>query len=33
MSVAAQRLMDSITYEDLYRRWEHGHWSAYEIDF
>jgi hypothetical protein len=33
MSVAAQRLMDNITYEDLYRRWEHGNWSAYDIDF
>jgi hypothetical protein len=33
MSVAAQRLMDNITYEDLYRRWEHGSWSAYDIDF
>jgi hypothetical protein len=33
MSVAAQRLMDNITYEDLYQRWEHGNWSAYDIDF
>jgi len=33
MSVASQSLMDSITYEDLYRRWEHGNWSAYDIDF
>jgi hypothetical protein len=33
MSVAAQSLMDNVTYEDLYRRWEHGNWSAYDIDF
>jgi hypothetical protein len=33
MSVASQSLMDNITYEDLYRRWEQGNWSAYEIDF
>jgi len=33
MSVAAQSLMDNITYEDLYKRWEHGNWSAYDIDF
>jgi hypothetical protein len=33
MSVAAQSLMDSVTYEDLYHRWEKGNWSAYDIDF
>ena len=33
MSVASQRLMDNITYEDLYHRWEQGNWSAYDIDF
>ncbi len=33
MSVAAQKLMENITYEDLYRRWEGGNWSAYDIDF
>src|SRR4051794_12208231 len=33
MSVAGQSLMDNITYEDLYKRWEHGNWSAYDIDF
>jgi hypothetical protein len=33
MSVASQNLMDNVTYEDLYRRWEHGNWSAYDIDF
>jgi hypothetical protein len=32
MSVASQSLMDNITYEDLYRRWEQGNWSAYDID-
>src|SRR5918996_4631115 len=25
--------LDQITYEDLYRRWEKGNWSAMEIDF
>jgi hypothetical protein len=33
MSVASQRLMENVTYEDLYRRWEQGNWSAYDIDF
>jgi hypothetical protein len=33
MSVASQSLMDNVTYEDLYRRWEQGNWSAYDIDF
>jgi len=26
MSVASQRLMDNISYEDLYKRWEQGNW-------
>jgi hypothetical protein len=33
MSVASQSLTQNVTYEDLYRRWEQGNWSAYEIDF
>ncbi len=33
MSVASQSLMDNITYEDLFARWEQGNWSAMEIDF
>ncbi len=34
MSVAAQAsATGDITYEDLYRRWEHGNWSAYDLDF
>jgi putative sterol carrier protein len=33
MSVASQSLVDSVTYEDLYKRWEQGNWSAYDIDF
>ena len=33
MSVASQSLMDNVTYQDLYRRWEGGNWSAYDIDF
>jgi len=33
MSVASQSLAEDVTYEDLYRRWEQGHWSAYAIDF
>jgi len=32
MSVASQSLMDNVTYEDLYQRWEHGNWSAYDLD-
>jgi putative sterol carrier protein len=32
MSVASQSLMSNITYEDLYKRWEGGNWSAYDID-
>ena len=32
MSVASQRLMENVTYEDLYKRWEQGNWSAYDID-
>ncbi len=34
MSVAEKAAATAdITYEDLYRRWEQGNWSAYEIDF
>ncbi len=33
MSVAEQNLMDRITYEDLYQRWERNNWSATDIDF
>jgi len=33
MSVASQSLMANVTYEDLYKRWEGGNWSAYDIDF
>ena len=33
MSVAAQSLMANVSYVDLYQRWEHGNWSAYDIDF
>jgi hypothetical protein len=33
MSVAAQSLLSDVTYVDLYRRWEQGNWSAYDIDF
>jgi hypothetical protein len=33
MSVASQSLTEGISYEDLYRRWEQGNWSAYELDF
>ena len=28
-----QSPVDQISYEDLYRRWEHGNWKATEIDF
>jgi 1,2-phenylacetyl-CoA epoxidase catalytic subunit len=36
MSVAQQdgvRAGAGISYEDLYRRWEHSNWSAYDLDF
>jgi hypothetical protein len=36
MSVAQAdgvRAAQQITYDDLYRRWEQGNWSAYDIDF
>ena len=33
MSVAAQSSTGNISYEDLYRRWEQGNWSAYDLDF
>jgi hypothetical protein len=34
MSVAAQSAATgTITYDDLYRRWEQGNWSAYDLDF
>jgi hypothetical protein len=32
MSVASQSLMDNVTYEDLYKRWEQANRSAYDID-
>jgi hypothetical protein len=34
MSVVSQAASTGdISYEDLYRRWEQGNWSAYELDF
>jgi hypothetical protein len=30
---AGTRAADAISYEDLYARWEHGNWSATELDF
>jgi ribonucleotide reductase beta subunit family protein with ferritin-like domain len=33
MSVAQQSIAERITYDDLYRRWEHGNWKATELDF
>jgi 1,2-phenylacetyl-CoA epoxidase catalytic subunit len=34
MSVAAKTgATGDISYEDLYQRWEHGNWSAYDLDF
>ena len=33
MPVAQRSPTDSITYEDLYRRWEEGHWQAMALDF
>ena len=28
-----RQALDSVSYEDLYRRWEKGNWSAWELDF
>jgi hypothetical protein len=33
LSTDAHLPTDSITYEDLYARWERGNWSAMELDF
>jgi len=33
MATATQSPLDRISYADLYRRWEQGHWRATEIDF
>ncbi|MGI8623578.1 MAG: ribonucleotide-diphosphate reductase subunit beta [Solirubrobacteraceae bacterium] len=33
MATATQSPLDSVSYSDLYRRWEHGQWRATEIDF
>jgi putative sterol carrier protein/1,2-phenylacetyl-CoA epoxidase catalytic subunit len=30
---ASRQAIDSVSYEDLYRRWEKGNWSAYDLDF
>jgi Ribonucleotide reductase, small chain/SCP-2 sterol transfer family len=32
MAIGADPL-ESVSYEDLYRRWEQGNWRAYELDF
>ncbi|CAN5574418.1 hypothetical protein BH20ACT19_BH20ACT19_10590 [soil metagenome] len=32
-AVAVQNPLDRISYGDLYRRWEQGHWRATDIDF
>jgi len=33
MATATQSPLDRVSYGDLYRRWEQGHWQATEIDF
>ena len=33
MAAVEQSSTEAISYEDLYRRWEHGNWSAYDLDF
>jgi Ribonucleotide reductase, small chain/SCP-2 sterol transfer family len=33
VAVVEQSSTDAISYEDLYRRWEKGNWSAYDLDF
>ena len=30
---APRQAIDSVSYEDLYRRWEKGNWSAWDLDF
>jgi ribonucleotide reductase beta subunit family protein with ferritin-like domain len=30
---SARQGMESISYTDLYKRWEQGNWSAYDLDF
>ncbi|HEX8647176.1 MAG TPA: ribonucleotide-diphosphate reductase subunit beta [Thermoleophilaceae bacterium] len=30
---APRQAIDHVSYEDLYRRWEKGNWSAWDIDF
>jgi hypothetical protein len=32
-TLPTQNPLDNISYEDLYRRWEKGNWSAMDIDF
>src|SRR5215208_5932607 len=33
MSAPVASVTDAISYDDLYARWERGHWRATEIDF
>ena len=33
MPATQQSATEAVSYEDLYRRWEHGNWSAYDLDF
>src|ERR671914_2032654 len=30
---APRQAIDNVSYEDLYRRWEKGNWSAWDLDF
>ena len=30
---APRQAIDSVSYEDLYKRWEKGNWSAWDLDF
>src|SRR5947209_20080311 len=32
-ATAQRQAVDSVSYQDLYRRWENGNWKATELDF
>src|SRR5436309_14750890 len=32
-AAAQRKAVDSVSYQDLYRRWENGNWKATELDF
>ena len=32
-ATAQRQAVDSVSYQDLYRRWENGNWKSTELDF